>query len=287
MARKLEDRGEGAGGTRKPATSEQEAARLLLAVLESVTPWERYPADVAQWTASQRRERMAPMPGYVMVTGRRRDGSRFRHELPEGDLEQHLEELRSKCDEEPQVRRNAIDARRGGVRMTYACADNGALSVVERGNGVREHHRAIGHYVALAADAVLRAGGRPEALRELERDDQLHTDTVQAAIAELRRVLGAETVDTARPPTPAEAQVPHGRLCAVCDGIGRALLRAPDGLRQGPLGRRVGQLVPGAGTGERNLRRHTAGLEQLGLIARATRCTVWKLTSAGRAEWAR
>lgn len=225
------------------------AATILLQALEALEPWERYPENLAEWTPSQIRARGAPMPGYVLVTGRDANGSVFEHEAPVRHGERLMVEWRRRAGHANQgvvLRRSAIDER------------------LER---VRDLNLEI--LLPQAIRAVIEAGGRPEPLHELERDPELCIDTVGTAVVELRKVNDG---CVAKPSTQGVDPMED----AVCKAIRKALWN-------GPLSRKVLFGRCGGAQKETTIKTRLRLLRDIGHVQKASRSAPYLLTEEGRA----
>jgi hypothetical protein len=166
------------------------AAGTLLLILESLPPWERFPDDVSQWTPSQFRERCTPMPGHIRVESEYAGGW-FEHECPAQDLEYLVaewERVTGRKRSPGQIRIAEQNGRRviEDVQRVEPFIERNRCD--ERRELVQGVIESISLLLPDACGAVLAAGGRPEPLRELERDGELHSDTLAAALVELRRL---------------------------------------------------------------------------------------------------
>lgn len=200
----------------------KQAVADLLDVLLSVPPWERFPADPDEWTSSQIRERGRPRQGHVMVAGVTKDGEAFEVELRD-DRRQNDRLVR-------------VWEQRTGRRRTAKVPKILRSAIDER----RQLHAGFDVFVPQAIKAVVAAGGNAAPLRELERDEELHADTVAAAVAELRRMI-APAAEVDAPAQNAKAKTPIDTAKdATCNKIRKALSMEPDGLLLKPLVARCG-----------------------------------------------
>lgn len=149
-------------GTKVLWPTPRRAAADLLAILKDLPPWERFPEDWSTWTASQAHQRARPAPGFVVVADREAHASDLTRVLKEWETSTGRKVVPGR---EPRVHRSPIDERRQLVQ------------------GLRT---GFDVFVPQAITAVLAAGGNAAPLRELERDEELHADTVAAAVRELR-----------------------------------------------------------------------------------------------------
>jgi hypothetical protein len=190
-----------------------DAVAQLMRVLASIPPWERFPSDLTKWTTTQIAARAKPMQGNLLIADRA-NGS-FEIEKPARHRERMVAEWEQRTGRKPtrdlpRIRRSPIDERRDLV------------AAMRTGFEV---------FLPPAIVAVLAAGGRAEPLRELERDDELHADTVSAAVTELRFAVPAskkvDSLTQAGSKTKTPIDVVHD---AVCVAIRKALSGEANGL---------------------------------------------------------
>ncbi|MCA3009530.1 MAG: hypothetical protein INH34_14240 [Phycisphaerales bacterium] len=226
-------------------------------MLQAIAPWERFPADPGEWTASQVQARARPWPGFLRVAGRDQAGRAFELEL----------------EDERELRKEW--ARRTGRRATATAPRIQRSPTDERRAFVRSLQPGLSVLVASAVAAVLAAGGSAAPLRALELDAELHADTVEAAVAEVRALTEPDAaVSASAPPL---APMPY---------LGDAERRTLQALRKEP---RTTAALKNRGLPRRAREKlRTLGLiEQCGSGPKSAR-GVWRLTSpAGRTVLAR